>query len=80
MYTLHNKIDEWDISAHVRFAPWQAWPLCPTCSSFALYHLYNMSLYRSRLLFSQLIKHTCLLRNESYLVPLLSVKRVHWTA
>ena len=21
---VHNKIDEWDISAHVRFAPWHA--------------------------------------------------------
>ncbi len=54
------------------------WPLCPTCSSFTFYHLYNISRYRSRLLFS--LKHTCLLRNESYLVPLLSVKLVHWAS
>ena len=36
-----------------------------------------ISRYRSRLLYSHLIKHTCRLRNEFYIVSLLSVKLVH---
>ena len=64
------------------FCPVARWPLCPTCPSFTFYHLYNiiiksMSRYRSSQLFSQLIKHTCLLRDEFYFVSLLSVKLVH---
>ena len=55
------------------FCPVGCWPLCPTCSSFTFYHLYNISRYSSRLLFSQLIKHTCLLSNEFDFVSLLSV-------
>ena len=70
MCILHNKIDEWYITAHVRFAPWHAGLYAPRA---------HLSQFTICIIFPAIV-HACyfhnllsLLHNEFYLVSLLSV-------
>ena len=68
---VHNKVDEWDISAHVRFASWHAGLYTPRS---------HHSQFTICIIFPAIVHARPVIFTESDLVPLLSVKFVHWAS